>query len=151
MLSTIEKKESTSYIGRSIIYYTKYKVNPILSAISYILTAVYICPLISCAVRRLHDIGLNGGYLIIAFIPFAGIIIVIVKLCKDSEMQENQYGPSPKYIAINNGLPLNNQLYPNPYPDQNTNDIGLNVNPQQNPYPQPQQMPSEIPPAGYTN
>ena len=148
MISTLEKKEETSYRNGYVIYYYYYKVNPILSAISYILTAVYICPLISCAVRRLHDIGVFGGYLLIIFIPIYGLIKLFITLSKDSTLENNQFGPCPKYITIKTtSAPLNNQLYT----EQNTNDIQLNINPQENPYPQPQQMPSEIPPAGYTS
>ena len=148
MISTLEKEEKTSYMNGYVIYYYHYKVKPILSAISYILTAAYICPLISCAVRWLHDVRESGLFLFIFFIPIGGIIILLITLAKDSKMEENQYGPCPKYIAINKiSSSINNQLYP----EQNTNDIQLNINPQQNSYPQPQPMPSEVPPSGYTS
>ena len=47
---------------------------------------------ISLDVRRLHDIGLHGTYLLKALIPFAGPIIVFVKMFKGSD-GDNQWGP----------------------------------------------------------
>lgn len=51
------------------------------------------------AVRRMHDIGKSGWALLISLIPLVGAIILLVWSCKDSQQNENQYGPSPKYQA----------------------------------------------------
>jgi uncharacterized membrane protein YhaH (DUF805 family) len=47
-------------------------------------------------IRRMHDIGKSGWWLLLALIPFVGIIVLIVFYCLDSQPGENQYGPNPK-------------------------------------------------------
>ena len=51
-------------------------------------------PTISIAVRRLHDLGLNGWWWFISFIPLFGPIIIIVLACRPSEPFMNEYGLS---------------------------------------------------------
>ncbi|MCL2029740.1 MAG: DUF805 domain-containing protein [Deltaproteobacteria bacterium] len=47
-------------------------------------------------IRRLHDIGKSGWFLLLALIPLVGGIILIVFCCQDSQPDENQYGLNPK-------------------------------------------------------
>ncbi|MDR2934962.1 MAG: DUF805 domain-containing protein, partial [Candidatus Adiutrix sp.] len=47
-------------------------------------------------IRRLHDIGKSGWWLLLLLIPLVGAIIILVFLCLDSQPGENQYGPNPK-------------------------------------------------------
>lgn len=53
---------------------------------------------ISLAVRRLHDSGKSGLFLLLGLIPFVGAIILFVFFCQDSERGANKWGPSSKYI-----------------------------------------------------
>lgn len=53
-------------------------------------------PSLAVAVRRLHDTGRTGWWLLIGFIPVIGWIVLIVFYCLDSEQGDNQYGPNPK-------------------------------------------------------
>lgn len=53
-------------------------------------------PALAVTVRRLHDTGRSGWWLLIALVPFAGPIVLLVFACLDSEPGENQYGPNPK-------------------------------------------------------
>lgn len=53
---------------------------------------------ISLAVRRLHDSGKSGFFLLLGLIPFIGAIILFVFFCQDSERGANKWGPSSKYI-----------------------------------------------------
>ena len=66
---------------------------PILS-ILYSLAAIV--PSTCLGIRRMHDIGKSGWWLLLALIPFVGIIVLIVFYCLDSQPGENQYGPNPK-------------------------------------------------------
>lgn len=50
-------------------------------------------PLLALGVRRLHDIGKPGVYLLFSLIPIAGFIIMIVFWVTDSEPNDNVYGP----------------------------------------------------------
>ncbi len=58
-----------------------------------------ICSL-SAEVRRLHDVGKSGWWLLLAAVPIIGWIILIVFMVKDSEAGENQYGPNPKAASV---------------------------------------------------
>ena len=60
--------------------------------------AVFI-PGLAAAIRRLHDTGKSGWFLLIAIIPLIGIIILLVFMFTDSTRGSNDYGPSPKYGA----------------------------------------------------
>lgn len=53
-------------------------------------------PSLAVTVRRLHDTGKSGWWLLISLIPIIGAIILLVFTCLDSEPEENQYGPNPK-------------------------------------------------------
>ena len=81
----------------------------IIIIIAVIIGIILIIPLISSTVRRLHDTGRSGCYYLLSFIPFVNIILLIY-LAEDSKVNVNQYGPSPKYIYIQNGSIINNSL-----------------------------------------
>ncbi len=60
-------------------------------------------PSIALVVRRLHDTGRSGWWLLLGLIPFVnyiGGIILFIFECQDSQPGINQWGVSPKY-AIN--------------------------------------------------
>jgi uncharacterized membrane protein YhaH (DUF805 family) len=56
-------------------------------------------PSIAVGVRRLHDIGKSGWWLLIGLIPLVGAIVLIVFAVQDSQPGTNQYGPNPKEAA----------------------------------------------------
>lgn len=60
--------------------------------------AVFI-PGLAVLVRRLHDIGKSGWFILVSLIPLAGAIWLLVLLCTDSNPGINQYGPNPKGIG----------------------------------------------------
>lgn len=70
-----------------------------LTIIGYIYTLAVLLPSIGVAIRRLHDTGKSGWWLLIGLIPFLGAIILIVFLAMDSEPGQNQYGPSIKGVT----------------------------------------------------
>ncbi len=57
-----------------------------------------ILPLLGLAIRRLHDTGRSGWWLLISIIPLIGAITLLVFYCLDSAPEENQYGDNPKKI-----------------------------------------------------
>ena len=65
-----------------------------------ILTGLYtlaiILPLIALAVRRLHDTGRSGWWILIGLVPLVGPIVLIVFYVTDSQPGSNEYGPNPK-------------------------------------------------------
>ena len=53
-------------------------------------------PGIAVSVRRLHDTGRSGWWLLIGFIPLLGVIVLLVFMVQDSKPGDNQYGANPK-------------------------------------------------------
>jgi uncharacterized membrane protein YhaH (DUF805 family) len=56
-------------------------------------------PSLAVAVRRLHDTGRSGWWLLISLVPLVGAIVLIIFLCTDSDRRPNRWGPSPKYLG----------------------------------------------------
>ena len=56
---------------------------------------VFLIPNLAVAVRRLHDTGRTGWWLLIGLVPFIGVIVLLYFFILDSE-NDNQYGPYPK-------------------------------------------------------
>ncbi len=61
--------------------------------IYYVITFV---PFLALSVRRLHDIGKSGWFLLLNLIPLVGGIIIFVFSVTDSQLGPNEYGPNPK-------------------------------------------------------
>ncbi len=57
-----------------------------------------IIPNITVRVRRIHDIGKSGWYVLLTFIPFIGGIFLLIFTLTDSEPGDNMYGANPKGI-----------------------------------------------------
>jgi uncharacterized membrane protein YhaH (DUF805 family) len=52
-------------------------------------------PSIAVTVRRLHDIGRTGWWMLLYMIPLIGDIVMLVFAVTPSQPGENAYGPSP--------------------------------------------------------
>jgi uncharacterized membrane protein YhaH (DUF805 family) len=61
-------------------------------------TVAILLPALAVAVRRLHDLGKSGWWLLIGLIPIVGGIWLIVLYCKKGESRRNRYGVNPKYV-----------------------------------------------------
>lgn len=74
---------------------------------------------LSLTVRRLHDIGRSGWWILIGFVPLLGLIVLIVFACQPSQLGSNRFGdqpsaepvsptpaPAPAPQAQDNRLPL---------------------------------------------
>lgn len=62
----------------------------------YILYALAtLLPGLAVGVRRLHDIGKSGWYLLLGLIPCVGGIILLVFAVTAGDVGENEYGPDP--------------------------------------------------------
>ncbi len=53
-------------------------------------------PSFALIVRRCHDIGWSGWWILLLWVPIVGIVFVFIILFKDSQFGENKYGPNPK-------------------------------------------------------
>ncbi|MFC4409097.1 DUF805 domain-containing protein [Chungangia koreensis] len=65
--------------------------------ISGLYSLAVLLPSLAVSVRRLHDTGKSGWWILLGLIPFVGTIILLVFFVLDSEDGANQYGPNPKY------------------------------------------------------
>ena len=81
-------------------------INPMLGATSQqageggflqiILALVLLVPSIAIGVRRLHDIGKSGWWLLIGLVPIIGALVLIYFYVTDSQAGSNQFGKNPK-------------------------------------------------------
>ncbi|MEV7281691.1 DUF805 domain-containing protein [Streptomyces sp. NPDC093111] len=53
-------------------------------------------PALGVTVRRLHDTGRSGWWILIDLVPLVGAIILIVFLATEGDSQQNAHGPNPK-------------------------------------------------------
>jgi uncharacterized membrane protein YhaH (DUF805 family) len=74
--------------------------NPGMAALLFIPLWIYalaiLVPALAVSVRRLHDTGKSGWFILLGFVPIVGGIIVLVFMCQDSQPGPNEYGPNPK-------------------------------------------------------
>lgn len=66
------------------------------NALSGLYSLAVLLPSLAVGVRRLHDTGRSGWWLLIGLIPIVGSIILLLFMCLDSEPGSNSYGPNPK-------------------------------------------------------
>lgn len=67
--------------------------------ISLLVGLFLLLPNLGLAIRRLHDVGKSGWWWLIGLIPIVGPIVLLVYFASDSEPNDNQYGPSSKYVS----------------------------------------------------
>lgn len=67
-----------------------------LGFLGIIYSLLVLLPGLAVTVRRLHDTGRSGWWVLIGFIPLIGWIILLVLMLLDSDPMENEYGPNPK-------------------------------------------------------
>ena len=63
-----------------------------------LVTLGLLVPALAVGVRRLHDTGRSGWWLLIGLIPLIGAIVLIIWFVSDSK-PDNTYGPNPKAEA----------------------------------------------------
>lgn len=98
------------FSGHTMMDYLNDPMSMLLSPgyiVAFVVSLALLLPDLGVQVRRLHDTGRSGWWLLsilLGIIPIVGtiamlvfFIILIVWWCKDSDPQPNQYGPSPKY------------------------------------------------------
>lgn len=57
-------------------------------------------PSLAVTVRRLHDIGRSGWWLLIGLVPIVGPIVLLIFAVQDGNPGDNRYGGDPKQAAI---------------------------------------------------
>lgn len=60
-----------------------------------IFSLIILFPSLTVAIRRLQDIGYNGWWVLLNFIPFFGIAWILYYGSKGSDPESNKYGAPP--------------------------------------------------------
>tara|TARA_B100000524_G_scaffold45485_1_gene21646 strand:- start:367 stop:741 length:375 start_codon:yes stop_codon:yes gene_type:complete len=68
----------------------------LVAIISIAAILAHVVPSIAVTVRRLHDVGQSGWFLLLAFIPYIGNLIIFVFSVIEGNKGTNKYGPDPK-------------------------------------------------------
>lgn len=63
--------------------------------LGFIYSLAVLLPSIAVSVRRLHDTGRSGWWLLLSLIPLIGTIVLLIFLVQDSH-DENEHGANPK-------------------------------------------------------
>ncbi|MGW5275432.1 DUF805 domain-containing protein [Streptomyces sp. NPDC004044] len=66
---------------------------PIITAIYYV---AVLLPTLGVYIRRLHDTGRSGWWVLFGIVPLVGPITLLVFTCLEGDRSENAYGPDPK-------------------------------------------------------
>lgn len=69
---------------------------PEVGVLSTIFGLIILIPSLSVTVRRLHDTGRSGAWILIGLIPLVGLIVILVFMVLDSQQDTNRFGPNPK-------------------------------------------------------
>ena len=64
--------------------------------VSLVVSLALLVPGLAVTVRRLHDTDRSGWWILIALVPFAGFIVLLVFTVMDGTRGLNRFGSSPK-------------------------------------------------------
>ncbi|MGG1688424.1 DUF805 domain-containing protein [Pseudalkalibacillus sp. NRS-1564] len=96
------RKEYWMFTLFNVIFSIVLTIVESLADISPFLTSIYslfiILPSLAVTVRRLHDTGRSGWWVLIGLIPLIGSIVILVFTCLDSDVEENRFGKNPKVV-----------------------------------------------------
>jgi uncharacterized membrane protein YhaH (DUF805 family) len=70
------------------------------SVVAIVVGLALFLPSLAVTVRRLHDTGRSGWWILIGLIPLVGALVLLVFECQDSQSGSNNYGPSPKESGL---------------------------------------------------
>ena len=63
--------------------------------IGFIASLALLLPALGVCVRRLHDTGRSGWWLLLALIPLVNLVLIYFYIC-DSQPGDNKWGANPK-------------------------------------------------------
>lgn len=87
---------SSVFVKPSLNMIRPFSTVSVLLALAWsIFTVLMFIPMLSVAVRRLHDINLSGFWLLLHFVPI-GWIAIWIMFCIDTKQETNQWGPPAK-------------------------------------------------------
>ena len=88
-------------------YWWGYLFNALLSValgsvpfVGGLLSMAMIVPGVALSIRRMHDIGKSGWYMLMGLIPLVGPIVLLVFVCTAGQPEANQWGPAAEYTNL---------------------------------------------------
>ena len=79
-----------------------------LGPLTGLFAVVMFLPNLALSIRRLHDTGRSGWWILIGFVPILGVIALLYFYASEGDAETNAYGPNPKN-------PVQNKFeFPNP-------------------------------------
>ncbi|HIP75940.1 MAG TPA: DUF805 domain-containing protein [Psychromonas hadalis] len=66
------------------------------SAANGIYSLIIFIPNLAVSIRRLHDTGRSGWFMLLLLIPIIGWLVLLYFFIQDSQMAVNEYGENPK-------------------------------------------------------
>lgn len=64
--------------------------------LSLVVMLAILVPSIAVSVRRLHDTGRSGWWLLLVFLPIIGGLVLLIFFVLEGTKGPNEYGPDPK-------------------------------------------------------
>lgn len=77
-----------------VVFEHSFQMFRLMVGVSVIIALLLMVPTYAVCVRRLHDTGRTGWWLLLYFIPWIGTIALLIMLCRESD-EDNKYGPKP--------------------------------------------------------
>ena len=77
-----------------VVFEHSFQMFRLMVGVSVIIALLLMVPTYAVCVRRLHDTGRTGWWLLLFFIPWIGTIALLIMLCRESD-EDNKYGPKP--------------------------------------------------------
>ena len=82
-----------------VVFFAIGAVALLFDSAGYVVTSlvalVFVLPNLAVTVRRLHDVGRSGFWLLLVFIPLIGALILLAFLLLDSQSEPNKWGSPP--------------------------------------------------------
>ena len=77
-----------------VVFEHSFQMFRLMVGVSVIIALLLMVPTYAVCVRRLHDTGRSGWWILLYFIPYIGAIALLIMLCRKS-VEDNKYGPKP--------------------------------------------------------
>ena len=77
-----------------VVFEHSFQMFRLMVGVSVIIALLLMVPTYAVCVRRLHDTGRSGWWILLYFIPWIGAIALLIMLCRKSD-EDNKYGPKP--------------------------------------------------------
>ncbi|WP_028927203.1 DUF805 domain-containing protein [Pseudonocardia acaciae] len=72
------------------------KIDPGFGVLGSIYSLAVLVPGLAVSVRRLHDTGRSGWWILLGLVPIVGGIVLLVWYCTPGKPENNRWGANPK-------------------------------------------------------